>query len=61
MRCCLQSLSTQYLVPGVGRSLHQLLHSPNLKKKKKDLLIWLCWVLVAACGIFSCSVWVLAL
>ena len=34
MRCCLQSLSAQYLVPSVGRSLHQLLHSPNLKKKK---------------------------
>ena len=38
MRCCLQSLSAQYLVPSVGRSLHQLLHSPNLKKKKKRFI-----------------------
>ena len=59
MRCCLQSLSAQYLVPSVGRSLHQLLHSPNLKKKK--LFIWTCWVLVAACRIFSCSMWDLVL
>ena len=52
MRCCLQSLSTQYLVPGVGRSLHQLLHSPNLKKKRFTYL--------AVLGL-SCSVWDLAL
>ena len=35
---------------------------PQLKKKKKkDLFIWMCWVLVAACRIFSCSMWDLVL
>ena len=35
-------------------------HSPFFKKKKKvvfkNSFIWLCWVLAAACKIFSCSI-----
>ena len=44
----------------VTGEFHQTIMSPSfLKKKVIDfyLFIWMHWVLVAACGLFSCSVW----
>ena len=30
-----------------------------LRLKKKNLFVWLCWVLVTSCRIFPCGAWTL--